>query len=331
MQTSDQLGGRESAPMTEMESAHEHSRGANEVIEIPAAGQGCGSSSCGCNSSTNAVSGPAPSSGSATLMEGIDYGGTAAAVTASVNGVAITAENEIIDAVTLRQRACTELLRQAAIGAGVLDSSDRTTVGVLSESASIAIEQHLDAALAVPVPSEAACERYYAANLAKFREGEAAHVRHILFAVTPGVDVVALRLRAEKALLDVRCHDASAPDRFSEEARRWSNCPSAEEGGALGWLTRADCAPEFGSEIFGRDEIGVLPRLVHSRFGLHVVEVLARNPGAVRSFDTVRGAVESALRAQSFATALRQYVQVLAGDAVLIGVDLEAATSALVQ
>jgi hypothetical protein len=39
------------------------------------------------------------------------------------------------------------------------------------------------------------------------------------------------------------------------------------------------CAPEFAREIFGKPEVGVLPRLVHSRFGLHVVEVLAREPG----------------------------------------------------
>ena len=42
------------------------------------------------------------------------------------------------------------------------------------------------------------------------------------------------------------------------------------------WLTAADCAPEFAREIFGRAEIGVLPRLVHSRFGLHIVEIVER-------------------------------------------------------
>ena len=31
----------------------------------------------------------------------------------------------------------------------------------------------------------------------------------------------------------------------------------------------------------GKPEVGVLPRLVHSRFGLHVVEVLARHQGSL--------------------------------------------------
>ena len=38
----------------------------------------------------------------------------------------------------------------------------------------------------------------------------------------------------------------------------------------------------------------MLPRLVHSRFGLHVVEVLEREAGVTQGFDAVRGAVAEA-------------------------------------
>lgn len=93
----------------------------------------------------------------------------------------------------------------------------------------------------------------------------------------------------------------------------------------------AECAPELAGEIFGKPEIGVLPRLVHSRFGLHVVEVLAREPGVEPPFEAVKSAVAQALRQQAFATALRQYLQMLAAGATLVGVDLDAATSPLVQ
>jgi peptidyl-prolyl cis-trans isomerase C len=75
----------------------------------------------------------------------------------------------------------------------------------------------------------------------------------------------------------------------------------------------------------------VLPRLVHSRFGLHVVEVLAREPGLDPAFEAVKSAVAQGLRQQAFATALRQYLQLLAGSATVTGVDLEAAESPLVQ
>jgi peptidyl-prolyl cis-trans isomerase C len=255
-----------------------------------------------------------------------------AATSAHINGVALHAPEEALPPEELRQRACTELLRQAAQRAGLLDTADApATDGVISEAASDAIDALLAQELHIPEPSEDACRRYHAAHQAAYRTGERVHVRHILFAVTPGVDVVALRKHAESVLLDVRCDDGQGADGFAAAARKWSNCPSGEHGGDLGWLGPGDCAPEFARELFGRVEVGVLPRLVHSRFGLHVVAVLAREPGVAQPFESVQGAVAGALRQQAFVTALRQYLRVLAGEATVEGVDLDAAATPLVQ
>ena len=257
---------------------------------------------------------------------------TVARSIARVNGVALHAPDEIPSPDELRQRACTELLRQAAQAAGLLAARDTATDdGVISDAASGAIEALLERNLALPEPSAEDCRRHYAAHQGRYRTGERVRVRHILFAVTPGVDVVALRKRAEPIFLDVRCHDGGAADRFAAAARQWSNCPSGAEGGDLGWLSAEDCAPEFARELFGHVEVGVLPRLVHSRFGLHVVEVLEREPGVAQPFESVRGAVANALRQQAFVTASRQYLRLLAGAAVVDGVDLEAADTPLVQ
>ena len=210
--------------------------------------------------------------------------------------------------------AATELLRQAAIREGLLDAADPAAAeGVISAAASQAIEALLEREIRVPEPSEEACRRHHAAHAAQYTRGERAALRHVLFAVTPGVDVVALRKRAEACLLDVRCHDGTGADRFAAAARELSNCPSGASGGDLGWLAASDCAPEFAREVFGHAEVGVLPRLVHSRFGLHVVEVLQRESGEALPFEAVRGAIEATLRQQSYATALRQYVQLLGG------------------
>jgi peptidyl-prolyl cis-trans isomerase C len=249
-----------------------------------------------------------------------------------INGVLLSDAQEALSAEELRQRACSELLRQAAMQVGLLAKEDPApSGGVMSEAASAAIEALLDRELALPEPSEDACRRYHAAQSGRYAVGERALVRHVLFAVTPGVDVNALRQRAESCLLDVRCAAPDGEDRFALAAAATSNCPSGTEGGALGWLTSDDCAPEFARELFGKPEVGVLPRLVHSRFGLHVVEVLAREPGTVPAFEAVKSAVAQALRQQTFATALRQYLQLLAGQAQVEGVDLEASDTPLVQ
>lgn len=249
---------------------------------------------------------------------------------ASVNGTALHRAGESLGPDELRQRACTELLRQAAQRAGLLGTDDASVEGVPSEAATEAIEQLLAQSLQVPEPSLQACQRHHAAHTARYSVGERAHLRHILFAVTPGVDVSALRKRAEGALLEVRSHDGSG-DPFVQAARTLSNCPSGAEGGDLGWLSAQDCAPEFAREIFGHAEVGVLPRLVHSRFGLHVVEVLQREAGTEQPFEAVHGAIAQTLRQQSYVTALRQYLALLAGQAQLAGVELDAADSPLVQ
>lgn len=249
-----------------------------------------------------------------------------------VNGVALAAPEEALSDEALRQRACAELLRQAAQRAGLLAADDPAPqAGVMSEAASLAIEALLERELQLPEPSEEACRRHHAAHAGRYAVGERVQARHVLFAVTPGLDVAALRRRAEACLLDLRCQDAGAADRFGEVARTTSNCPSGADGGELGWLEAGDCAPEFARELFGLAEVGVLPRLVHSRFGLHVVEVLAREPGQAPGFEAVRSAVAQTLRQQSYTTALRQYLQLLAGAATLDGVELDAAATPLVQ
>ncbi|SEA08503.1 MULTISPECIES: peptidylprolyl isomerase [Acidovorax] len=308
---------------------------------------GCGTGGCGCSSTDNSA---AATASTLSPTQAAAYEALAATMTdaplqaaqapevdavvaevARVNGVALNAPHELLDEESLRQRACTELLRQAAQQAGLLPASDVPGVeGAISVQASNAIEQLLERELNIPDPSEEACRRYHEAHPAAHAQGERVQLRHVLFAVTPGVDVKQLRLRAEAMLIDLRCADDGGA-KFAEAAAQWSNCPSGQQGGDLGWLTRADCAPEFAREVFGSAEIGVLARLVHSRFGLHVVEVVARDPGQQPSFEEVRQAIALTLRQQAWVNALRQYLQLLAGAAVVEGVALDAADSPLVQ
>lgn len=246
---------------------------------------------------------------------------------ARVNGVALHAPGECLAPEELRQRACTELLRQAAERDGRVAVADPGAPGsAVTAAVQAAIEAHIDRVVRVPPVTEEACRRHFAANARAYAIGERLRLRHVLFAVTPGVDVTALRRRAEATLLDVRARGSVA-----DAARTLSNCPSGRDGGELGWLTTADCAPEFAKDVFAHPGLGVLPRLVHSRFGFHVVEVVAREAGTEVEYEAVRAAVAATLERQAFVIALQQYLRVLAGGAQLEGVDLEGAATPLVQ
>ena len=133
-----------------------------------------------------------------------------------------TRRAKVLHADELRQRACTELLRQAAQPAGLLDAGDTCLAdGVISEAATVAIEALLEQRSRCPNPrTKHAAAITLAHAEALSQPASALRVRHILFAVTPGVDVVALRKQAETALLDVRCHDGKRVDRFADAARQ---------------------------------------------------------------------------------------------------------------
>lgn len=256
-----------------------------------------------------------------------------APLTASVNGVPLHTAGEALAEEDLRQRAYSELLRQAAQRAGFLAVGDVAALdGVLSEAASQAIEQLLEREIQTPQADEAACLRHYQAHAARYAQGEQVQAQHILFAVTDGLDIAALRQRAESLLVSLRCEDEAA---FAAAAAEFSNCPSGAQGGRLGWLSRADCAPEFAAALFAQDEanahVGVLPRLISTRFGFHILRVQERQAGLAQPFEAVRAGIAQTLAQQAYVTALRQYLNLLVGAAIIEGLSLESAGSPLLQ
>lgn len=255
-------------------------------------------------------------------------------VPASINGIALHEPGEAVPAEALRERAWTELLRQRAVSLGLLPRFSGLQAPDVSDDDRQVIETMLDHEVSTPAPTEDECRRYYESHKTHLIVGQALHVRHILFAVTPGVNVHALSQRAETALLELSRKDV-APGRFEQLASELSNCPSSAQGGDLGWVTPEDCAPELANELFFQSDsrwgMGVHPRLVHTRFGLHIIEVLGRKKGTLPPYEDVADSIRLRLQHQSRATALRQYMLLLVGQAKVEGIELEGADSPLVQ
>lgn len=249
---------------------------------------------------------------------------------AAVNGIALHAPGERLEPEELRERAWAELLRQEAVRTGWLPWQGVLQAPRPGAEEESAICQMLDEALPLQRASDEECARYYAANSRRYVQGRKVHARHILFAVTAGVDVRALARRAEQALLELTAPGASA-ELFAQLASTLSNCPSGAAGGDLGWLAPDECASELADVLFDDQVAGLHPRLVQSRYGFHVVDVVAREPGRAIPFEQVRERIAGELAQRSRAAALHQYIRVLAGRARVEGVELEAAASPLLQ
>jgi peptidyl-prolyl cis-trans isomerase C len=297
----------------------------------------CGSGSCGCGSAApssayeRTAAAMSALAGSAQTDEASDV---LPAVAPAINGIALLASGESLPAEDLLERAHAELLRQEAVRLGMLPRHAGLTAPELSADDQAVIDRMLEAEVASPQPTPEEAQRYYDAHQAQFTVGQARRVRHILFAVTPGVNVPALAQRAEAALLELS-DKAVQPERFAQLAAELSNCPSGAQGGDLGWLTPQDCAPEFAKELFflaeSSQSTGLRPRLVHTRFGFHIVDVLELNLGYLPAFEQLKTQIAARLQWQSRATALGQFMRRLVGLANVEGLELDGDASPLVQ
>jgi peptidyl-prolyl cis-trans isomerase C len=239
-------------------------------------------------------------------------------MTVTVNGIAVTDDGDAPAALLAAQ----ELLRQRAVETGLLDAgtSDEAEIAKATEAL-------LAREVMTPTPGEEECRRYYEANPAEFVSGDLVHARHILFQITAATPVNEMRARAEQALNAL----LGEPDRFEAMARELSNCPSGEHGGNLGQIGRGDMVPEFERALFRPGPTGLSRDIVKTRFGFHILSVDRRIKGEKLPFDAVQGRIAKRLSDTVEEKAIRQYISVLAARADIQGVDLDAASSPLVQ
>jgi len=183
-----------------------------------------------------------------------------------------------------------------------------------------AIRRLLEAELKLPEPTEDELRRWYARNQERLRLPDLWHVRHLLVAADPK-DAWAsetARTRAEALLAEV----LEDPDRLPMLAGRFSDCPSKSQGGDLGLITRGSTVPEFEAHLDALEAGQVCPTVVRSRYGMHVIRVLAREVGRVPPFAAMQGRISEFLQEASWRQAVQGYIAALAVRARIQGLDL---------
>ncbi|MFC7555672.1 peptidylprolyl isomerase [Pseudoroseomonas wenyumeiae] len=172
----------------------------------------------------------------------------------------------------------------------------------------------------LPEPTEDELQRWFARNQERLRLPDLWQVQHLLVAADPKDQKAtqAAQARAEALLAEV----LEDPDRLPVLARQFSDCPSKAQGGDLGLIERGSTVPEFEAHLAVLEAGQVCPTVVRSRYGMHVIRVLAREVGRVPPFAAMRGRIVEFLQEASWRQAVQGYIAALAARARIQGFDL---------
>lgn len=219
------------------------------------------------------------------------------------------------------------LLRQAAFLG--LEAEPHTDADGLRETDEEAlIRTLLEHEVKVPTADRDTCLRYYERNARLFRTDDLHEVSHILLPA-PQEDESARQAARELAqALLTRLENGAV---FEDLARSHSVCPSRELGGSLGQIGPGQTVPEFEAALCGITPGTVHPQPVETRYGVHLVRVAHRIKGRELPFEAVEAEIASRLEEHAWHIAVRQYLSLLAGQAEISGIDLDGASSPLVQ
>lgn len=161
----------------------------------------------------------------------------------------------------------------------------------------------------VPAVTEQDAEIFYWQHRERFAVAEAWHVRHILITINetmPGNARAAVEAKVTALLAEIR----QDTGRFIEAAQRHSECPSALQGGDLGWVPRGHLYPELEAAVFAMAE-GEVSGAVESPLGLHVLWCEAYRPARLIPFDEVAANLRTSLQARRHEAFQRAWVRKL--------------------
>ncbi len=214
--------------------------------------------------------------------------------------------------------AIREILLQQAARLGLESMADE------EDRIAALLERELD----VPDLTEQDCERFYRANPGRFCSPTLMAVSHILLAAAP--DDVEERLRQEEASRQLLSSLLDGRAQFGALAKQYSACESRHQAGSLGQISKGQTVDEFERPVLSLQE-GLHPELIETRYGWHIVYVDQRIEGKQLPYEHVKPQIRQYLSESVTRRAFRQYLQVLAAETGVTGVDLELPDSPLMQ
>jgi len=122
---------------------------------------------------------------------------------------------------------------------------------------------------------------YYDSRQDEFITPKTVEARHILIKVDNKADPDVIEEKRKKAL-DIQKMAKEGKD-FAELAKKYSEGPSARNGGSLGAFKKESMVKPFADQAFSM-EPGEISSLVLTRFGWHIIKVEKVNEESIKSF-----------------------------------------------
>ncbi len=152
------------------------------------------------------------------------------------------------------------------------------------------VEKEIYSSITIP---ENESREYYDKHPEAFSQPEQIRARHILILVPEGADEKADE-KALNKIKDVQKKLQNGAD-FEELAKEYSEGPSAEQGGDLGFFQRGQMAKPFEVAAFALQPGEVSP-IVKTRYGYHLIQVTDRRPQVTAPYKYMKNKIEEYLK-----------------------------------
>lgn len=142
--------------------------------------------------------------------------------------------------------------------------------------------------------------KFYNDNKEEFVVPESVHISQIQVSVKPDTsdgDKTKLRKKADDLLKKAK--DASPQEFAALAASDSDDIVSAQQGGDMGFITKDDVLDDvFMKAVFSGDAGKVLPKLVTTKFGFHIIRIEEKKPAHTMELDEVKDRIKFVLLQQ---------------------------------
>ena len=143
--------------------------------------------------------------------------------------------------------------------------------------------------------TDAEIKAEYEKNKQNYKTEEEVKASHILIMVKEDM-TPAQKQEARAKASDILKQATEGKVEFAELAKQHSASPEgAQNGGDLGWFSRERMVTPFSDAAFSAEEGKIIPNLVETQFGYHIIKVTGKRAAGFKPLDEVRRQLEEQL------------------------------------